>query len=150
MKLRLLILAGFILLSVLSGCSQAETLAPTSTALSTSTSAPSATPTLTPTITPVPFTPTPALPGRIEGLVLNSSAEPLVGVGIKLLRDHDLVTELKTDADGKFTIENVPPGKYVIGYDYFPPNSSLPLHYFSEEFVVESEATTQLEYIIAN
>jgi hypothetical protein len=43
-----------------------------------------------------------------------------------------------------------PPGKYVIGYDYFPPSSSFPLHYFSEEFVVESETTTELVYTVKN
>ena len=80
-------------------------------------------------------------------MVLNTSGLPLANVGIKLLRNLKLVTESKTNSEGKFTFENIPPGKYVIGYDYFP-EGGFAIHYFGEEFVVESESTSQQEYAI--
>jgi hypothetical protein len=80
-------------------------------------------------------------------MVVNSSDLPFANVGIKLLRNQKLVTETKTNSAGKFTFESVPPGKYVIGYDYFP-EGGFAVHYFGVEFVVESESTTQQEYVI--
>jgi hypothetical protein len=82
-------------------------------------------------------------------MVVNSSALPLANVGVKLLRNRELVTETKTNSEGNFTFENIPPGKYVIGYDYFP-EGAFAVHYFGEEFVVESESTTQQEFVINN
>ena len=131
------LLIGSFILVLISGCGSGESVIP------------SITPSLTSTITPTPilFTSTPSLPGRITGRVVNSAGEPLAGVGIKLLKKRNLVTETKTGADGNFTFENVPAGKYTIGYDYFP-EGGFTIHYFSDEFEVQSEMTSQQDYVI--
>ena len=116
-------------------------VSPTPTGVRTSIS------TLTPTLTSVPNTNTPAPPGTVTGVVMNSVGLPLATVGIKLLKNNDLVAETKTDSEGKFTLENVPPGTYKIGYDYFP-EGGFAIHYFGDEFVVESESIIQQEFVI--
>ena len=149
MKRSILVISILIIpLSVL-GCQPGQTFGPTATPSLSPTNIPTSTPTITPTNTPLPITNTPSLPGTVTGLVMNSSNLPLENVGIKLLKNLNLVTETKTNSEGKFTFENIPPGKYVIKYDYFP-EGGFAIHYFGEEIIVESESTTRQEYVIKN
>ena len=134
MKRSVSIITGLIIFIFASGCGPGELFGPTVT--------PSATATI-----PPQSTNTPGLPGTIIGTVVDSSGTPLKGVGIKLLKKRNLVAETKTDAEGKFTFENVPTGKYTIGYDFFP-EGGFTIHYFSTEFELESEMTSQQDYAI--
>jgi hypothetical protein len=135
MKRGILIFTSLFIFIFASGCGPGELFGPIVT--------PSPTSTITPQITN-----TPGLPGTIIGTVVDSSGAPLEGVGIKLLKKRNLVTEIKTNAEGKFTFENVPTGKYTIGYDYFP-EGGFTIHYFSTEFELESEMTSQQDYVIS-
>jgi hypothetical protein len=108
MKRRTLIITSIVILILAAGCGPGATINPTLTPLPTTTSTSTSAPTSTATITPISVTDTPAPPGKISGVVVDSSGAPLAGVGIKLLEDHDLVRETKSDSEGRFTFENIP------------------------------------------
>lgn len=63
-------------------------------------------------------------------------------VGVRLFNGTRLVSETKTDAEGKFAFLVVPPGKYTITYDVVA-GSTIVLHYAVDEFTVESGKTTR-------
>jgi len=142
-----LITTSFLVLALISSCTATSPNHPTALPSSTSTHTPIPSQTSKPTITPIPITNTPGLPGMIIGTVFDLSERPLENIVIKLFKKNNYVTETKTDTDGNFIFENVPPGQYVLNYDYFP-DGGFTLHYYGEEFVVESEMTTQLDYVI--
>jgi len=147
MKHGILITTGFLVLMLISSCASTSPNHPTASPSSTSTHTPIPSQISTSTITPIPITNTPGLPGTIIGTVVDLSKRPLDNIVIKLFKKNTYITETKTDSDGKFIFENIPPGKYVLNYDYFP-DGGFTLHYYGKEFTVESEITTQQDYVI--
>jgi len=147
MKQCVLFTTGCLVLALISSCVPTAPGSPTALPLPTSTHTPIPSQTSTSTITPIPITNTPGLPGTIIGSVVDLSDRPLDNIVIKLFKKNKYVTETKTDSDGKFIFENIPPGKYVLNYDYFP-DGGFTQHYYGKEFTVESEITTQQDYVI--
>jgi hypothetical protein len=79
---------------------------------------------------PVPGAPT-AGPGRISGLVTNQEGQPLQTVGITLrsAADSTLVTGAMTDASGRFRIDGLMPGRYLLRVSFigYKPRNSEPI-----------------------
>lgn len=75
---------------------------------------PTPTPTSTPSLTPTP-TPTIAAYGTITGTIYSSTGKVVSGAKITL-RVNNKNTTYTSDAQGKYTIPNLPPGKYSITY----------------------------------
>ncbi len=77
--------------------------------------------------------------GTVRGRVLDASTgEPLPGASVVLLQDGTLVTGSASDVDGRYTIQNVPPGTYTlratfVGYEPF-----------TQEVAVRAGATTEV------
>jgi len=138
---------GLLIIALISSCSPAAPSLPTALPSSTSTNTPIVTQTSTPTLTPKPITNTPGQPGTIIGTVVDLSDRPLEKVVIKLFKKNVYITETKTNSEGKFIFENIPPDRYMLNYDYFP-DGGFTLHYYGDEFTVESEMTTQQDYVI--
>jgi sarcosine oxidase gamma subunit len=59
-------------------------------------------------------------PGTLEGVVLNDNREPVPNVAVSLVPDlahrarTDLYKSISTDAAGRFRIDRIPPGDYVV------------------------------------
>jgi len=147
MKQCILFTTGCLVLALISSCASISPDHPTALPLPNSTHTTISTLTSTSTITPISITNTPGLPGSIIGTVVDLSDRPLENIVIKLFKKNIYITETKTDSTGKFILENIPPGKYILNYDYFP-DGGFTIHYYGEEFTVESEMTTQQDYII--
>jgi hypothetical protein len=110
--------AGVVVVLFLGGCNGLKprpqpTATPTLTPIPTSTSTMTPTPTRTstPTVTPVPE------PETLSGTVYLSgeALKPFKSViQLRQYKRFDIVATVKTDAAGKFTIENVQPGVYEL------------------------------------
>lgn len=59
--------------------------------------------------------------GSISGTILDINGKPWFGLGVQAVSDQGAKLDAKTDAEGKFRIQNLRPGVYVVTIITFPP-----------------------------